>query len=251
MQRGCFVWTPTPPLAGQRTPRPGSVRGCLWLLFLAGLGGPASRAGFGAPHLSCGRRFLLLCSAPSKLGLPFACRFVCLSPPFSFLFPLSLCPPVSLAFFVFRPRVPWALALCPPAPAFGYLFFVSLWPAWFRVCFLPPSFSSFPPVSLFLFFFFLPFPTAFFVLWVCRCGPFAAPLRLLPLCPPLVCVSRLSWLPLGVPCFPSAALLLPPCLALVGGSCRLLPTFPPPHGARVVRKGFWFADPCACSLYLF
>ena len=51
MHRGCFVWTPTPPLAGRRTPRPGPVRACVCLLFLAGSGGPASRARCGAPHL--------------------------------------------------------------------------------------------------------------------------------------------------------------------------------------------------------
>ena len=51
MHRGCFVWTPTPPLAGRRTPRPGPVRVCVCLLFLAGSGGPASRARSGAPHL--------------------------------------------------------------------------------------------------------------------------------------------------------------------------------------------------------
>ena len=60
MHRGCFVWTPTPPLAGRRTPRPGPVRVCVCLLFLAGSGGPASRARSGAPHL-----FLLpLCLSP-------------------------------------------------------------------------------------------------------------------------------------------------------------------------------------------
>ena len=51
MQRGCFLWTLTPPLLGRRTPRPGHVRVCLCVLFLAGSGGPASRARFGVPDL--------------------------------------------------------------------------------------------------------------------------------------------------------------------------------------------------------
>ena len=46
-----LVWTPTPPLAGRRTPRPGPARVRVCLSFLAGSGGPASRARSGAPHL--------------------------------------------------------------------------------------------------------------------------------------------------------------------------------------------------------
>ena len=49
MHQSCFVWTPTPPVAGRRTPRPGPVRVCVCSSFLAGSGGPASRARFGAP----------------------------------------------------------------------------------------------------------------------------------------------------------------------------------------------------------
>ena len=70
MHRDCFVWTPTPPLSRRRTSRPGPAGVCLCVLFLAGSRGLASRARFGAPHLSCGRFDLLLCSAPSRLGLP-------------------------------------------------------------------------------------------------------------------------------------------------------------------------------------
>ena len=51
MHRGCFVWTPTPPLGGRRTPLPGPARVCVRVLCLAGLGGPASWAHSGAPHL--------------------------------------------------------------------------------------------------------------------------------------------------------------------------------------------------------
>ena len=51
VHRGCFLWTPTSPPAGWRTPRPGPVRVCVCLLFLAGSGGRASRARSGAPDL--------------------------------------------------------------------------------------------------------------------------------------------------------------------------------------------------------
>ena len=79
----------------------------------------------GRPHgrvlvrltFSFGRFVFPLCSAPSRLGLPLFWSFVCpLLPPFAFVFRLSvlfsLAPPLSLAFLGFRPRVPWALALC-------------------------------------------------------------------------------------------------------------------------------------------
>ena len=61
MHRGCFVWTPTPPLSGRRTPRPGPARVCVCVPCLAGSGGPASRARLGAPHLSFGRSCFALC----------------------------------------------------------------------------------------------------------------------------------------------------------------------------------------------
>ena len=48
-------------------------------------------------------------------------------PPFLFLFfvllPPFLCAPLSLAFFGFRPRQPWALALCAPPPFFRFFYF--------------------------------------------------------------------------------------------------------------------------------
>ena len=131
---GCFVWTPTRPLSGRRSPRPGPAHVCLCMLFLAGSGGPASRAGFGVPHLSLGRFLLLLCSAPSGLGLPLLVFcFVLFSPSFLVfcLAPPSPAPPLSPAFCAFWPRVGLALVLCvfsctpPPAPPFFLLFFLS------------------------------------------------------------------------------------------------------------------------------
>ena len=165
MHRGCFVWTPTPPFSGRRTPRPAPARVCMCVLFLSGSGGPASRARFGAPHLSFGRSWCALCLfGPLRSGLPrlwlllgfffslpppccapvvscFACfpapgalGLGVLSPPpppFLLFFPLPppLCAPLPLAFRVFRPRVPWASASCCPPP---------LRPPFFLFVFCPP-----------------------------------------------------------------------------------------------------------------
>ena len=78
---------------------------------------------------SSGRSVFLLCSAPSWLVLPLSWSLV--GPPTVFpplhpppFFFSSARPPLSLAFFGFRPRVPWALALCfsfpPPRPVVGF-----------------------------------------------------------------------------------------------------------------------------------
>ena len=114
--RGCFVWTPTPPLLSRGTPRTGPVRVCVCSLFLVGSGGLASWAHFGVPHLSCGRSVLLLCLDPSGLGLPFSCPFVW-PPPFSFLFlPLGL---LGLVFVSFHPAFPLSPASSFFLPAFS------------------------------------------------------------------------------------------------------------------------------------
>ena len=103
MHRGCFVWTPTPPLLGRRTPRPGPARVRVCVPCLAGSGGPASRARFGAPHL---------------FPWPVLVRSLFARPPPGWGCPFCLCaPPLFPAFRVFRPGVPWALAsCCPPFP---------------------------------------------------------------------------------------------------------------------------------------
>ena len=138
MHQGCFVWTGTRPLLGQRTPRRGPVRVCVCVLLLAGLGVPASRQRSGAPQPSFGRFVLLLCSATSGLGLPLSCPFVCLFPFLCFFF----APPLSLAFCGFRVRVFWAFALCgpfPPTPPSPGFCFSPVFPAVPLVC------CSFPP----------------------------------------------------------------------------------------------------------
>ena len=94
MHQGCFMWTPTPPLSGQRTPRLGPARVCVCVPCLAGSGGPASRARFGAPHLFFGRSWFALClSGPLPAGVaPFV---VVVGSFFSFLFPFPFSPSVS------------------------------------------------------------------------------------------------------------------------------------------------------------
>ena len=84
---------------------------------------------------------LFVCSARSGLGLPCLCCF--------WVFLPSCAPPLSLAFRVFRPGVPWALASCGPSPP-SLLFFFSPPPPpaclvvrfvfFFRVCFSSLSF---------------------------------------------------------------------------------------------------------------
>ena len=143
MHRGWFVLTPTPPLSGRRTPRPGPAHVFVCVPCLAGSGGPASLARFSAPHLSFGRSWFALClfgplraavapfvvvvgfffffpfSFPPPCCAPFVSCFACfpapgalglgvLSPP-PFYFPVPpLCAPLSPALRVFRPGVPWS-----------------------------------------------------------------------------------------------------------------------------------------------
>ena len=137
MHRGCFVWTPTPPPSGRRTPRPCPARVCVCVPFLAGLGGPASRARFGAPQL--------------------------------FLWPVSVRPLFA------RPALGWGCPVCGCCCVFSFLFFSFLLcaPVVFGVPCFPASgalglggLSSprAPPFSLFSFFIPSPFPVCFFFL---------------------------------------------------------------------------------------
>ena len=200
MHRGCFVWTPTAPLLGRRTPRPGPARVCVCLPRLAGSGGPASRARSGAPHLPFGCSWCALClfgplwagvapwwfllgfffsfflfPFPPLVAPPFcpALRVfrprdpwalaACRPPPFFFPSPLPLCAPLPPALRVFRPQVPWALAFCCPPPFFCPPLLSLALPA-FRF----PSASAPPPlfflcfIVLFFLFFLSPFFFFFF-----------------------------------------------------------------------------------------
>ena len=114
MHRGCFMWTPTPPLAGRRMLRPGPVRVCVCLLFLVGSGGPASRARSGAPHLFIWPLWLSALLGPLRA---------------------EVAPVLVLFLFLFRCRLPRApfvsCFLCFPAPGalgLGAVCCLSCWP---------------------------------------------------------------------------------------------------------------------------
>ena len=115
----------------------------------------------------------LLCFAPSGLGLPPSWSF------FSFSVAVLRASPLSPAFFGFRPRVPWALALCvvclvglaPLCPPCALAPFVL--PAWllFVAWWLPPP-PSFcvlrfflPPLRSLCFFFLVCAPVVYCFLW--------------------------------------------------------------------------------------
>ena len=113
-----FVWTPTPPLAGRRSPHPGPVRVCVCSSVLAGSGRPAFWARSGAPHLFLWLLYLSALLGPLRAGVaPFL--VLCFPPPFffySFLFSfLGYCfprTPFVSCFLWFPAPVPGALALC-------------------------------------------------------------------------------------------------------------------------------------------
>ena len=201
MHRAFFVWTPTPLLLRRRTPRPGPVLVCVCVcvLFLAGPGEPASRARFDAPHPACGRFVLPLRLAPSGLGLPRYCPFVCLlSCLCSFFSFLSLRPRCILLSLVSGPRCPWPWR-CVPPPLF-FLFFPGFCRGPLGLIFVfsrphsplpPPFYGGFlcPPPSPLVFFVGLPLlgpPCAPLLLcflpglWLLPCGYSATP-------PPGVC----------------------------------------------------------------
>ena len=197
MHRGCFVWTPTPPLLGRRTTRPGPARVCVFVPCLVGSGGPASQARSGAPHLSFGRFWCALCLftplragvapfvvvfgffvfssfSPPRPSLPPRCVLLCVfsgpgcvgpsrlvaPPPFFSPFPPPVRPIVScLACFPASGALGLGVLLPPPPPCCLWRFLLSgcLGP-------LPPP-LSFSFVSCFFFFCF------FFLFFFCRlCG---------------------------------------------------------------------------------
>ena len=202
MHRGCFVWTPTPPLSGRRTPRPGPARVCVCVRCLAGSGVRASRARFGAPHLFlwpflvgslfvrplpgrgcpvCGCCWVLLFFFVSLCFLspslphcaPVESCFACFTAPGALGLgvlspPPTRCAPPSPALCVFRPAVPWPLASCCPPP----LFFAPPPPSLLSLvlyAFRLPAASA-PPLPPFFFplvscFFFFRFFSPFFFLF--------------------------------------------------------------------------------------
>ena len=134
---------------------PGS-RACVRVrAFLAGSGGPASQARSGAPHSFLSPFLLLSLSARPPPG--WNCPACVVSGVFPFL--PSCAPPLSPAFPVCRPWMPWALASCGPSPP------SSLFLLFFSFFFLPP------PCLLFFPGFFASFVLFFFVpCWLCGAG---------------------------------------------------------------------------------
>ena len=274
MHRGCFLWTPTPPPAGRRTPRPGPVLVCVCSSVLARSGGPASRARCGAHRLFLWPLCLSVLLGPLRAGvapflvlsLPSPCFLS--PPPFFFL---SVPPRAALvSFFLWFPA-PGALGLgalfSSPPPACGFLFplffcapFVSGF-LWFSapgalglgaVCCLfcwPPASRSLCALASFV------FPA-----W-----PLAAPWWLLPRpppSPPSFSVSRFSSLPLGAPfvvvfsslslCAPvvSGFLWFPAPGALGLGAVCCFSFFWPPASRLAVRSRLFcfFLLAVGCSL---
>ena len=163
MHWGCFVWTATPGLSGWRTPRPGPLRVSVCSLFLAGSGGPESRAHFGAPHIFCGRSVFLLCLAPFRLGLPLSCSFVCPNP-FFLLRPRGILPSL-----VSGPGCPPPWRSVPPPPGPGF-YFIQFFPFGQLGLMFPSSHLAFPlsPPSLIFLWPFSASPLSLFVLWASR-----------------------------------------------------------------------------------
>ena len=181
MQRGCFVWTPTPPLSGQRTPSPGPARVCV----RAPLGqvGRASVPGAfwcasPTPWPSCPSSLF----SPHQTGVARALGVFFF---FVFLpsFPLPSCAPVVSGFLCFpapgalglgapRSLPPLALCLCvlrflPPCPSPPPLCFFP------RFCFVHP-----PPFAVF---FFPSFSSGVFPLLTPPSGPWCCCFRALGL----------------------------------------------------------------------
>ena len=220
MHRGCFVWTPTPPLAGRRTPRPGPVRVCVCVLFLAGSGGPASRARSGAPHLFLWPLCLSALLGPLRAGVA--------------LFSLAAVAVPRWLFF--------SASRCLARPSFGSV----VWPLaalWWLLPRPPPlcvsRVSSLLLVALVFFFFF------FLLLLLSACAPV---------------VSGFLWFPaLGCPgprrlrclfCWPSASRLsvrlsLFRAFRLAFGCSRVVAAPPPPS---FVSRGFRSCRSVLCAV---
>ena len=127
VHRGCFVWTPTPPLAGRGTPRPGPARVCVRVLCLAESGRPASWARCGAPHLFFWP--LCPCSLSGLLRAWVALFVVC----FFFFFPLCAPDVSGVPCLPARDALGIGVLFAPP-PSFFLSFFFSAPPPCFIFC---------------------------------------------------------------------------------------------------------------------
>ena len=286
VHRGCFVWTPAPPLAGRRAPRRGPMRACVCACFVAGSGGAASRARSGAPHLSFGRSRCLLC-----LLCPLRAQFALLAllPSLLLLCGLFLLRPFWLGLsFVSGPRCPgpwhrvggrflavlWSLvslvccASCRFFPSFFPLFVsfllrcLALWPVLLRSLFLaPPSAPAF--------FCFRPqVPWALALCgWPFLCFAVASSLLLIPVvalgvaCGPVSCrvvpcvvpwcgwCCALLW-HAGVLVLCSSVCVVLPWAVLCCCAALLCPPPPPPPAGRCPRCGVVSCVPVLCRVVL-
>ena len=210
------MWTPTPPLLGRRTPRLGLARVCVRApLGRVGRAGLLGAFWCASPSPVAALCALLVCSAPSGLGLPCLWLFsvFCL-----------VVPPLSLSFRVLQPGLPLALASCgPPAPPLPSFLFV-LFPS------PPPALSFFPSCFLFVC---CPFFLFFCLPWCAGPAVFG-----------LVCVSRAVGCA-GVcccgPCAPAGAVLrlcyVIGCSLVVPVPCVLLPVLRRCRGVFCVLPG--------------
>ena len=197
MHRGCFVWTLTPCLSDQRTPRPGPVRVCLCPLFLAGWadrppGRVLVRLTFPLAVLSC-----CFAGPPPDWDCP-CCVFVFLRSFFLFLCfffaPRYLRPRCLRLFVLSGPGCPWPWRFCfllppPPSPSPRRFFCLCCSASFFFVS--PPQLP--PPCTLPLLCFFV---LVFSLGSLCFLGrgrraggALIAPLRPLGACGPRCCVS--------------------------------------------------------------
>ena len=256
MHRGCFgVDADTSPF-GLEDATPGS-RVCVRVLVLPGRVGGAGLPG----AFWCATPLLWPLCPSALLGplRPWVAPFLsfCL-PSFFSLFFFLCAPPLYLAFSAFRPRVPWALALCVPFPPSPLLSFLLCAPAVSFFLWFPAQSAvglgavlSPPPLLTLVFFFFLasvfvssrppfPLPPPFFL-------PFSP--GLLPPPPALVCFLSLPLL--GSPC--ALAAFVFPAWPLAAPLWLCPP--PPPlfcvfRGFRRCRSIFRVCPPLLCSCLL-
>ena len=141
MHRGCFVWTPTPPLLGRRKPRPGPVCVCVCVLSWPGRVGRRPGRVSVRLTLSCGRSCCSLClHGPLRAGAALLVLFLGFS--------LLLCAPLVSGVPCFPAQGALGLGVLWSFPALSFFFsfpppdclfvcFVFI----FRVSFFSPPFS--------------------------------------------------------------------------------------------------------------
>ena len=273
MHRGCFVWTPTPPLSGRRTPRPGPARVCVRAL-LGRVGQAALQGAFwcvslfllpflvrsllirpppgrGCPVCGCCWVLFVFCFFfPSPPLLRPRCVLLCpfsgpgclgpwrlATPPLFFPSP-PLCAPRCLLLFVFS-----VLGCLGPRPLVAPLPPPPLLSLAFPAFLLPWAFA--PPPPLFFGCFFFPSFIFFFVGCAVRGGFVRPGPSGVPACASVVLSLSLlcvCWLVLcGVGCWAwlSCAVSRWVLVSCFGGAVLVSPRGSPPCGSAVISWGIW------------